>query len=178
VVNTLKTCLRTSNSQLYTPAVATIHSFLKLIERSILRPDTIITRQLLTAFLPAGGVIDRLGDPREKTRENSRNIIATIGYLCYNSAGGIQPPTVRAAQKAIETPLAQFERLFREVGFGSKIWRVREQVRMDSIERISRLSCPPEHPNLFTDPSLYPYLPPTPFPSPSCSDSTGFRWHC
>lgn len=89
-----------------------------------------LLRQLVNSLLPSGGVLDRLNETRERSREMARDILVCLGTLCFNSAGGIQPPTIRGrdAQKTPETPLMQFERLLRELGFSSKIWRVREQV--------------------------------------------------
>lgn len=81
-------------------------------------------RQVLAAFLPTGGILDRLGDSREKAREKARETLVILGGLAFR-AGGVSS---MSKAKGIETPLMTFEKYFREGGLGSKVWRVREQV--------------------------------------------------
>lgn len=83
------------------------------------------------AFLPAGGVIDRLGDTREKLREKARESLVILGGMAFRSGGvGASSTLARSKEgKGPETPMMIFERYLREVGLGSKVWRAREQVR-------------------------------------------------
>lgn len=90
-------------------------------------------RQALLAFLPTGGAIDRLGDGREKARDTAREALVAIGVAAYKFGGTPTPSgsTVsrgKDVNKGPESPLSIFERLVKELGFSSKVWRVREQV--------------------------------------------------
>jgi CLIP-associating protein 1/2 len=89
--------------------------------------DSYNLRQALTAFLPAGGIIDRLGDARERSREKARESLAILGGLAFRAGGG---STLAASKsgKTQETAMQMFERQLKELGFASKAWRVREQV--------------------------------------------------
>lgn len=87
-------------------------------------------RQVLAAFLPTGGILDRLGDNREKAREKARETLVILGGLAFR-AGGTSSMSSKA--KGTETPLMTFEKYLREGGLGSKVWRVREQVRWSGI---------------------------------------------
>lgn len=79
------------------------------------------------ALLPAGGVIDRLGDNREKSRDKARETLVILGGMAFRSGGGSTLGRSREA-KGPETPMMIFERHLKELGFVSKVWRVREQV--------------------------------------------------
>jgi CLIP-associating protein 1/2 len=91
----------------------------------------------LLAFLPTGGVIDRLGDGREKARDAAREALVSMGTTAFKSGGTNPTPAGsfkgKDPSKGAETPLAIFERFVRELGFASKVWRVREQVRQRSF---------------------------------------------
>jgi CLIP-associating protein 1/2 len=89
--------------------------------------DLPLLRQLVLAFMPTGGVIDRLGEQREKVREKSREILVKLGAMCLN-ASPVSATKSKDPPKGVETPLVLFERFLKEVGLGSKVWRVREQV--------------------------------------------------
>ena len=80
------------------------------------------------AFLPTGGIIDRLGDARERSREKARESLVILGGLAFRAGGG---STLAASKsgKTQETALQTFERLLKEIGLASKAWRIREQVR-------------------------------------------------
>jgi CLIP-associating protein 1/2 len=82
--------------------------------------DVPVLRSALTAFLPTGGVIDRLGD-KEKAQANARESLVLLGGYAFR-AGGTK------LGKGQETPLTFFERVLKEGGLGSKVWKVREQV--------------------------------------------------
>ena len=84
-------------------------------------------RQALLTFLPAPGVIDRLGESREASRTTAKQIIVVLGL----SALANSDLTVKKhAQKGRtpDTPIGIFESNFRELGLGSKVARVRQQV--------------------------------------------------
>lgn len=80
---------------------------------------------MLAAFLPSGGVFDRLGDTREKARDKAGEILVVLAGFAFRGGGS----SISAKSKGTETPLMIFERHMREGGLGSKVWRVREQVR-------------------------------------------------
>jgi CLIP-associating protein 1/2 len=85
-------------------------------------------RQAILAFLPHGGVIDRLGEPRESSRAIARDTLVQLGLTALKY--GTPQSTLRASRtERSEVPYSIFEKYFREVGFSSKVWRVREQVR-------------------------------------------------
>jgi CLIP-associating protein 1/2 len=94
-------------------------------------------RQVLNAFLPQGGIIDRLGDTRERSREKARESLVLIGGFAFRAGGGSSLARSRDGKSA-ETPLQVFERFFRDSALGSKVWRVREQVRSVSFHAIRR----------------------------------------
>ena len=78
----------------------------------------------MNAFLPAGGVIDRLGD-KEKVQAKARETLVLLGGYAFR-AGGSTIST--KSGKGQETPLSIFERVLKEGGLASKVWKVREQV--------------------------------------------------
>ena len=146
----LRTCLRTSNQHLTTATLAALPPLLPLListpanypQPSGSEPrsassstssvaqsavvDVVTLRQVLTAFLPAGGVIDRLGD-KEKAQTKARDTIVILGGLAFR-AGGSSAMSGKSRDKGPETPLMVFVRFMREGGLASKVWRVREQV--------------------------------------------------
>ena len=85
-------------------------------------------RQALTSFLPAGGVIDRLGD-KERAQLKARDTLVILGGFAFRSGSG---STLSKASKGVETPIAIFERFLKEGGLASKVWKVREQVHVFS----------------------------------------------
>lgn len=144
VIQTLKACLRISHQHLQ---AATLHALPPLLPlllssspaRPVTTPtsastssagsssiDSYALRQALIAFLPAGGIIDRLGDARERSREKAREGLVILGGLAFRAGGG---STLAASKsgKSQETPLQMFERLLKEIGLASKAWRIREQ---------------------------------------------------
>jgi CLIP-associating protein 1/2 len=80
----------------------------------------------LVAFLPTGGIIDRLGDARERSREKAHESLAILGGLAFRAGGSTF--TASKSGKTQETAMQMFERLFKELGLASKAWKVREQV--------------------------------------------------
>lgn len=144
LVATLKTCLRTSNQHVQTAALAAIAPFFPLLVTSTHAPlpssnsssssvmgEAATLRHAVTAFLAPGGVLDRLGDNRDKAREKAREALIAIATVVFKHGGQPMPAAVAARlQKAPETPLGTLERFLREGAFASKTWRVREQVRL------------------------------------------------
>ncbi|KII95772.1 hypothetical protein PLICRDRAFT_48721 [Plicaturopsis crispa FD-325 SS-3] len=147
LISALKTCLRTPNQHLTTATLSALPPLIPLlISRNVSQPqmpvasassstsstspgsvvDAMTLRQVLMAFLPAGGVLERLGDSREKAKEKARETLVVIGGLAYRSAA---PGSVSSKKegKGPETPIMLFERFLREGGLGSKVWKVREQ---------------------------------------------------
>ncbi|KAI0080767.1 hypothetical protein K474DRAFT_1657611 [Panus rudis PR-1116 ss-1] len=146
LITVLKACLRTPNQHLTN---ATLSALPPLLPRLITRAphnasqptspaastssiaasssliDAHILRQVLMAFLPPGGVIDRLGDSRDKAREKARETLVILGGFAFHSGGSALGRSRDG--KGPETPLMIFERFLKEVGLGSKVWRVREQ---------------------------------------------------
>ena len=169
LLTVLKACLRTPNQHLTTATISAIPPLLPLL---ISRPglaasqstsphastssvgstliDVSMLRQVLNAFLPAGGILDRLGDSRDRARERAREALVLLGGYAFRCAG--PSSSVRGGRdgKGPETPLMIFERHFRELGLTSKVWRVREQAIL-VLAQIRRAH------HMFP---LRPYLPP------------------
>jgi hypothetical protein len=151
VISSLKACLKVSHQHLTTAAVSVIPSLLPLIiangqhnhrqthQRSLSNStsassttssiDAFNLRHALTVFLTPGGLFERLGDSREKPREKARESLVLLGGYAFKFAGGSAFASKSTSSKGPETPLAMFERFMKESGFGSKVWRIREQVR-------------------------------------------------
>jgi CLIP-associating protein 1/2 len=139
VISGLKACLRTPNQHLSTATLSAILPLFPLLLRRPLSPitssssnstssaDAAILRQALNAFLPSGGIIERLGDNREKAREKAKEALLAIGTVVFTAT-----PTANSFRgkeaKGVETPFQIYERCLREQGLASKSWRVREQV--------------------------------------------------
>ncbi|KAL0949584.1 hypothetical protein HGRIS_009633 [Hohenbuehelia grisea] len=149
VITVFKTCLRTSNNHL---SAATVSAILPLIpvltsrhfnlhqsQPALTRStssstsstaqsshtDVATLRQVLTAFLPSGGLVDRLGD-KERVQQKAREALVLLGGLAFRS-GPSNPNSVKARDGKVETPLMIFERCLKEGGLKSKVWKVREQ---------------------------------------------------
>lgn len=136
LIDALKTCLRASNQHLTTATLAALPPFFPLLttgKRDVTNAtvDASSLRHVLTAFLPAGGLIERLGDNREKSREKARESMVVLGGLALRCGTSSLHTSVRGRDtgKGSETPLMIWERFMRENGLQSKVWRVREQVK-------------------------------------------------
>ncbi|KAL1706731.1 clasp N terminal-domain-containing protein [Schizophyllum commune] len=148
LINVLKTCLRTSNLHLLSAAVAAIPPALPILfSRNVTyahtppgRPrsamssnssvasgvlDMTLLRHTLNAFLPPGGLIERLGD-KERVQQKAREALVLLGGYAFR-AGGTSTLSTRRDGRGVETPLMIFERFLREAGLTSKVWKVREQ---------------------------------------------------
>lgn len=92
--------------------------------------DISALKQALLAFLPAGGLLDRLGDSRERAREKARESLVILAGLAFRSGSSSFQSSGRGrdAGKGPESPMSIWERLTKESGLTSKVWRVREQV--------------------------------------------------
>jgi len=161
VIGTLKACLKVSHQHLTTAAVSVIPTLLPLIiatgqpnhrpthQRSLSNStstssttasiDAFNLRQALTAFLTPGGLFERLGDTREKPRDKARESLVLLGGYAFKFAGGSAFASKSISSKGPETPLAMFERFMKDSGFGSKVWRIREQVRYTHSSKASFL---------------------------------------
>ncbi|KAJ6629190.1 clasp N terminal-domain-containing protein [Mycena sp. CBHHK59/15] len=150
LINVLKTCLRSSNQHLTTATISVLPPLLPLLITPPLNSaqssnalsqstssvgsgaassvvDTATLRQVLVAFLPSGGLIERLGD-KERAQVKARESLVIVGGLAFRSGvSGSAMSTKSRDAKGPETPLALFERHLREVGLASKVWKVREQ---------------------------------------------------
>ena len=132
----LKNCLRTQNQLLTLATLAALPPFFHLLtihspNGSATPHDAAVLRQALAALLPAGGLVDRLGDNREKARENARQTLVVLGGVVFSHSGltaSTQSLKGKESMKGPEPPMAMLEHFLRELGFSSKVWRVREQV--------------------------------------------------
>ncbi|KAI1792902.1 clasp N terminal-domain-containing protein [Ganoderma leucocontextum] len=152
LIQVLKACLRTANQHLTTatlsalppcvPLLVTRHPAQIPLPSSSTSPaastssagsspvDSYALRQVLTQLMPAGGgVVDRLGDNRERAREMARETLVVLGSFAFRAGGGTGSQLMSRSRdgKGPETPLQLFERFLREGGLTSKVWRVREQ---------------------------------------------------
>ncbi|KAH9938409.1 clasp N terminal-domain-containing protein [Fomitopsis serialis] len=144
-----KACLRTANQHLSTATLTALPPLLPLLvarhtltrstsnvpnspttSTSSTSPSAVDAhslRQVLSAFLPSGGIIERLGDSREKSREKAREALVLLGGFAFRSGGTSAMMNRSREGKGPETPMQIFEKYFRELGLASKVWRVREQ---------------------------------------------------
>jgi CLIP-associating protein 1/2 len=145
VIQTFKACLRVSHQHLQAATLSALPPLLPLLlSNSHARPvaastststssvasptiDSYTLRQALIAFLSTGGIIDRLGDARERSREKARESLVILGGLAFRVGGGSNLTNSKSG-KTQETASQMFERLLKEIGLTSKAWRVREQV--------------------------------------------------
>ncbi|KAF7313627.1 hypothetical protein HMN09_00519100 [Mycena chlorophos] len=141
LIAVLKACLRTSNQHLTTATLSALPPLLPLLIAPALANtqlstssaqaahavDTVTLRQVLVAFLPAGGLIERLGD-KERAQIKARESLVLLGGYAFRSGASTSIATnTSKGNKTPETPLMMFERHLREIGFASKVWKVREQ---------------------------------------------------
>ena len=143
MVTTLKPCIRTANQHLTTAALTAIPPFITAITPgpppSSIEGDPSTSsedlpqnsasiqeiRHALFAFLQPGGVIDRLAEQREKARDAARE---SLVVLCIAASAYGPPGRVKDVVKGQEPPLWIVEKFVKELGLGSKAFRVREQV--------------------------------------------------
>lgn len=160
LIQTLKVCLRTSNNHLSSATLSALPAFLPLVLSHVIsapavRPSASVStsstssnvdaptlRQVLSAFLPTGGIIDRLGEARERPREKARESLVLIGGFAFRLGGGTSFMARSRSGKETETPLQMFERFLKDGGLGSKVWRVREQASQIVFATVFRTSFP------------------------------------
>jgi CLIP-associating protein 1/2 len=89
--------------------------------------DTSTLRLVLTTLLSL--VLERLGD-KDRVQVKARESIALLGGYAFKSGTS----TIAAARardgKGPEPPSMIFERSLKELGLASKVWKIREQVRL------------------------------------------------
>jgi hypothetical protein len=112
----------TSQAQLTAASLSSSVSTASVGSSGIL--DIVTLRQAMASFLPAGGVIDRLGD-KERAQLKARDTLVLLGGFAFRSGS-----SSAKTGKGVETPIAIFERLLKEGGLASKVWKVREQVHV------------------------------------------------
>ncbi|KIJ56519.1 hypothetical protein M422DRAFT_217939 [Sphaerobolus stellatus SS14] len=142
LIAALNACLRTSNQHLTTATISALIPLFPLLATSgyselselsssnsaLNTNETAILRLAVNAFLPPGGIFERLGDTREKARERAKEALIAIGSATFKSSGAVSTTTLRGKDSKVpETPLQFYERYLREQGLQSKSWRVREQ---------------------------------------------------
>lgn len=148
----LKSCLRISNQHLSSATLSAIQAYIPLITQPASpNPSTDGAmaaadphaahnlRHALLAFLPSGGVIDRLGEAREVTRTIARETIVILGSAALRLSGANPTGSLRGKESLRnhpEVPFAPFEKFIKELGTGSKVWRVREQVTRPFIHSL------------------------------------------
>jgi len=147
VINVLKSCLRNSNQHLTNATLAVFLSSLPPLICRATNPlqtnavpssagaiDVVTLRQALTAFLPPGGLIDRLGD-KERAQAKARESLVILGGFAFRASS---TSTISSKSgKGPDMPVTIFERSLKEVGLGSKVWKVREQVRSANFLQLS-----------------------------------------
>lgn len=93
----------------------------------------------MSSFLPTPGVFERLGDARERPRDKARETLVIIGGFAFRSS----PSLSKVNGKGPEPPIVVFERFLRDSGLSSKVWRVREQVRVFAVSIAGANQCHP-----------------------------------
>ncbi|KAH6915150.1 clasp N terminal-domain-containing protein [Coprinopsis sp. MPI-PUGE-AT-0042] len=144
IISALKACLRVSNQHLTSATLYAIPPLLPLIISRSVAPgqstpsstssgviDVPTLRYVVTAFLPPGGIIDRLGD-KERPQAKAREALVMLGGYAFRAGG----PSVMASKsgKGVETPLMIFERCIKEGGLASKVWKIKEQCILTLVQ--------------------------------------------
>jgi CLIP-associating protein 1/2 len=141
--------VRIPNQYIYTASLSAIAALFPILVTSdaaehttFTAHDVAVLRHGLLAFLSPGGILDRLGDNREKARDCAREALVSAGNVAfkYSSHTPIHPGKSTQSAKGPETPLAIFERSMRDLGFGSKVSRVREQVGLRRLPQFPVLT--------------------------------------
>lgn len=145
-MNIFKNCLRSSNQHLTTAAISALPPLLPLIitqsqngtgslSYPLWNETTLITslgavdvstlRSVLTTLFPL--VMERLGD-KDRVQVKAREFISLLGGYSFK-LGSPSVATARSRDgKGPETPSMIFERLLKDLGLASKVWKIREQV--------------------------------------------------
>ncbi|KAG8684132.1 suppressor of tub2 mutation [Ceratobasidium sp. 394] len=130
LIAALKVCLRTSNQHLTTATLLLFPSLFQRLSSNAAHLQHEI-RFAFASFLPPGGIFDRLGDTRDRARDAAKAALVAMAGLAFEHGGPSHGMSARGkdAHRGPETLMAIFEKAFRDNGFGSKVTRVREQVR-------------------------------------------------
>lgn len=135
-----------STIRAFVPRIATSGTF---SSREALSSSTSSTRSnsdlrlAIVAFLASGGIIDRLGEQREPVRRIARETLISIGVTTVKHGIPSGNSGVRKGEK-LESPYSLFEKYIKEVGCGSKVWRVREQVSLFDYMRTNTQGYSPD----------------------------------
>ncbi|KAJ3564353.1 hypothetical protein NP233_g8352 [Leucocoprinus birnbaumii] len=125
-LNIFKNCLRSSNQHLTTAAISALPPLLPLIitpsQNAIVDSSTL--RVVLTTLLPL--VMERLGD-RDRVQMKARESVAILGGYASKAGSSIIAAARSREGKGPETPSMIFERLLKDLGLASKVWKIREQ---------------------------------------------------
>lgn len=84
----------------------------------------------------SGSILTGLGDAKEKTREAARTALVAAAHAASGLADLVPAG-------GVNEPLAELERIVKEVGFANKAARARAEVRRDRIELASALTAGP-----------------------------------
>lgn len=95
--------------------------------------DVHTLRHVLAALLPPGGLFERLAAHQDRLKEKARETLVILGGYSCRAGAGTGSLSRKDVKGGAETPLAVFEKHFREIGFASKAWRTREQVGASHI---------------------------------------------
>lgn len=157
VLSLFKACLRTSNQHLSNATLNALPSLLPLIIARNVGPlqsnaplasssngssniiDVPTLRQALSALLPSGGIVDRLGD-KERAQAKAREALVLLGGYAFKASANSAFSS--KSGKGPETPMMFFERVVKENGLASKVWKIKEQVRYYSSSIPLRCSPP------------------------------------
>ncbi|KXN87868.1 Protein STU1 [Leucoagaricus sp. SymC.cos] len=125
-LNIFKTSLRSSNQHLTTVATSALPPLLPLLitpaHNGVVDSSTL--RLVLTSLLPL--VMERLGD-KDRVQVKARESIALLGGYSFKTGTSALAATRSRDGKGPETPNMLFERLLKELGLASKVWKTREQ---------------------------------------------------
>ncbi|EJT97660.1 hypothetical protein DACRYDRAFT_119320 [Dacryopinax primogenitus] len=124
IIATLKPFLRSANPHLSVSALFALAPLIRLLhsEHSV--------RHALVAFMApgGGGLLERMGDARERTREGARQAVEALCERCLAfGLGGMKGKGGGGSRGDPENVGALFEKYLKEGGFGSKVARTREQ---------------------------------------------------
>lgn len=73
-------------------------------------------------------ILEKTGDQKERVRDAARKALVALGRAAQAVSTSSHGSSLSTKGKEMETPLAIFERIFRDNGLGAKFARVKEQV--------------------------------------------------
>ncbi|KZO89873.1 ARM repeat-containing protein [Calocera viscosa TUFC12733] len=123
IIGAFKPFLRSANPHLSLSVLFALPPLLHLLhtEHSV--------RHALGAFMApgAGGLLERMGDNKERTRDGAREAVQALCERCLAFGLGAMKGKSAARGGEQESVGALFEKYLKEGGFGSKVARTREQ---------------------------------------------------